>query len=192
MAITEAQKRAKAKWREKNREKVARQTNKAVAKMYIKSATLEEIEELKNLIEERERRIMEKFTVNGETYELLITQEAYPAGTNENPHYEGTAIDKEGKEHWITWGILEDYEPGNGEEYACDWSKPVAIESIGRTLDDMIDGGESRSNPGKACYYIMIRNGSDEEVAYAEELVGELEDEEAFARLIKNIKEQLK
>lgn len=53
MAITEAQKRAKAKWREKNREKVARQTNKAVAKMYIKSATLEEIEEIMEWVSER-------------------------------------------------------------------------------------------------------------------------------------------
>ena len=189
---TEAQKRAKAKWREKNREKVARQTNKAVAKMYIKSATLEEIEELKNLIEEREKRIMEKYTVNGKEYELQITQDAYLSGTNDNPHYEGKGIDKDGKEYWLTWEILEGYEPGNGEEYACDWFNPVAIEPTGRTLDDMIDGGESRSNPGKACYYIMIRNGSDEEVAYAEELVGELEDEETFARLIEDIKEQLK
>ena len=135
---------------------------------------------------------MEKYTVNGETYELLITQDAYITGTNDDPYYEGTAIGKDGKEYGITWEILEDYVPGNGEEYACDWSKPVAIEETGRTLDDMIDGGESRSNPGKACYYIMIRNGSDEEVAYAEELVGELEDEEAFARLIGDIKEQLK
>ena len=50
---TEAQKRAKAKWREKNREKVARQTNRAVAKMYIKSATLEEIEEIMEWVDER-------------------------------------------------------------------------------------------------------------------------------------------
>ena len=189
---TEAQKRAKAKWREKNREKVARQTNKAVAKMYIKSATLEEIEELKNLIEEREKRIMEKYTVNGKEYELQITQDAYLSGTNDHPVYEGKGIDKDGKEYGITWEILEGYEHGNGEEYACDWSKPVAIEETGRTLDDMIDGGESRSNPGKACYYIMIRNGSDEEVAYAEELAGELEDEETFARLKEDILEQLK
>ncbi|KAF5048479.1 hypothetical protein DSECCO2_449620 [anaerobic digester metagenome] len=150
---------------------------------------------IENLIRnnlKEEKRIMDKFTVNGETYELLITQDAYITGTNDNPHYEGKGIDKDGREYGITWGILEDYVPGNGEEYACDWSKPVAIEETGRTLDDMINGGESRSNPGKACYYIMIRNELDEELAYAEELVGELEDEETFARLIEDIKEQLK
>lgn len=146
---------------------------------------------IKNELAE-EKRIMEKYTANGENYELLITQDAYITGTNDNPHYEGKGIDKDGREYWLTWEILEDYVPGNGEEYACDWSKPVAIEPTRRTLDDMINGGESRSNPGKACYYIMIRNGSDGEVAYAEELVGELEDEEVFARLIENIKEQLK
>ena len=128
MAITEAQKRAKAKWREKNREKVARQTNKAVAKMYIKSATIEEIEEIQKWI--KERKIMKKYTVNGTEYELQITQDAYLTGTNDHPVYEGTATDKEGVEYLVTWEIKDDYDPMAGEENACDWGSPVKVQRL--------------------------------------------------------------
>ena len=73
---------------------------------------------------------MEKYTVNGETYELLITQDAYLSGTSDHPVYEGTATDKDGIEYNLTWEILEDYNPENGEENACDWSKPVNIQRL--------------------------------------------------------------
>lgn len=53
MALTEAQKRAKEKYNEKNREKTRYYSYKATAKSFIRNnATLEDLEEIKNLIEE--------------------------------------------------------------------------------------------------------------------------------------------
>ncbi|MGK4178798.1 hypothetical protein [Lapidilactobacillus dextrinicus] len=54
MALTEAQKRAKAKYQKKNREKQARYTLKSKAKSFIKNeANDKELKELIELIKER-------------------------------------------------------------------------------------------------------------------------------------------
>lgn len=53
MALTEAQKRAKEKYNEKNREKTRYYSYKATAKSFIRNnATLKDLEEIKTLIEE--------------------------------------------------------------------------------------------------------------------------------------------
>ena len=53
MALTEAQKRAKQNYNEKNREKTRYYSYKATAKSFIRNnATLEDLEEIKVLIEE--------------------------------------------------------------------------------------------------------------------------------------------
>ena len=54
MALTEAQKRAQKKYRAKNREKINHINRKSDAKVFIKEkANLEELMELKVIIEER-------------------------------------------------------------------------------------------------------------------------------------------
>ena len=56
MALTEAQKRAKAKYREKNKERENYIGARSAARSFIlKKATKEDLEELKKLIEEKER-----------------------------------------------------------------------------------------------------------------------------------------
>ena len=55
MALTEAQKRAKAKYREKNKERENYLGARSAARSFIKTkATKEDLEELKKLIEEKE------------------------------------------------------------------------------------------------------------------------------------------
>jgi hypothetical protein len=51
--VSEAQKKATAKWRAKNRKKNNRYARKSHARNFILEATLEELEELKDLIEKR-------------------------------------------------------------------------------------------------------------------------------------------
>ena len=58
MAKTEAQKRASKKWEEKNREYSNYLTQRRAARSFIRNkATKEDLEELKKLIEEREKRV---------------------------------------------------------------------------------------------------------------------------------------
>lgn len=53
MALTEAQKRAKEKYNEKNKEKTRYYSYKATAKSFIRNnATLEDLEDIENLIKE--------------------------------------------------------------------------------------------------------------------------------------------
>lgn len=58
MAISEAQKKAKQKYEEKNREKINYQSSRRSARSFIKNkATLEDLEELKKLISDRENEL---------------------------------------------------------------------------------------------------------------------------------------
>lgn len=74
---------------------------------------------------------MEKFTVNGQIYEIALTQEPYLTGTTDKPYYEGHAVDAEGNGYIVRWDILGDYDPADGDEgLACEWNQPVSIEKI--------------------------------------------------------------
>ena len=125
--------------------------------------------------------------------EIGLTQDPYITGTNDGQHYEGKGFSSDGKEYWLTWEIRDDFDGRNGEEYACDWESPISAEPTGETLEGMICGGESRSNPGQACDYIIIKDTWGEEIAYSEELIGEsdTEDPERYKRLVKDILDQL-
>lgn len=58
MALTEAQKRAKQKYREKNRERTNYLNARTTARGFIRNkATKEDLQELKELIKEREERL---------------------------------------------------------------------------------------------------------------------------------------
>lgn len=57
MALTEARKKANKKWDEANKEKKKYYAKKSTAKSYVKIATLEDLEELKKLILEREQEL---------------------------------------------------------------------------------------------------------------------------------------
>lgn len=62
MALTEAQKRAKQKYNEKNKEKTRYYSYKASAKSFIRNnATLEDLEDIEKLIEDVKK---EKFSNN--------------------------------------------------------------------------------------------------------------------------------
>ena len=74
---------------------------------------------------------MEKFTVNGKTYEVELAQEPYLTGTTDNPYYEGRAVDAEENGYIVRWDVLGEYDPADGDEgLACEWNKPVSIEKI--------------------------------------------------------------
>ena len=75
---------------------------------------------------------MDKFTVNGETYEIELTQEPYLTGTSDKPYYEGHAVDAEENGYIVRWDVLGEYDPADGDEgLACEWNKPVSIISVG-------------------------------------------------------------
>ena len=58
MALTEAQKRAKQRYREKNRERTNYLNARTTARGFIRNkATKEDLQELKELIKEREERL---------------------------------------------------------------------------------------------------------------------------------------
>ena len=58
MALTEAQKRAKQKYREKNRERTNYLNARTTSRSFIRNkATKEDLQELKELIKEREERL---------------------------------------------------------------------------------------------------------------------------------------
>ena len=74
---------------------------------------------------------MEKFTVNGQTYEIELAQEPYLTGTSDNPYYEGRAVDAEENGYIVRWDVLGEYDPADGDEgLACEWNKPVSIVKI--------------------------------------------------------------
>ena len=74
---------------------------------------------------------MEKFTVNGQIYEISLTQEPYLTGTTDKPYYEDHAVDADENHYIVRWDILGDYDPADGDEgLACEWNQPVSIEKI--------------------------------------------------------------
>ena len=74
---------------------------------------------------------MEKFTVNGKTYEVELAQEPYLTGTSDNPYYEGRAVDAEENGYIVRWDVLGEYDPADGDEgLSCEWNKPVSIVKI--------------------------------------------------------------
>lgn len=70
-------------------------------------------------------------------------------------------------DEWVAGGDVWEYAP-------FDWSGLYTD----RDLDSMVTGGEARAIPGRGCDYIIIKDGKDKEVAYAEELVPEDWDED--------------
>ena len=195
--MTEAQKAAQKRYRDKNKEKYTRMSNKATAKVYIKSATLEELSEIKIWIKERMETKMEA------NKKYIITQEPYLTGPLGHGVYQATGIDQEGNEVMLTWEILEGYNPTDDpEELACDWDNPDRAEIIQDSksyLEGFATGGEARQIPGRGCDYIIIKDVDGEEVAYAEELVPDDEPQEdanwnqaRIDRLVAEIRTQLK
>ena len=127
MPTSDAQKKATQAYRERNREKTRRQSYLSTAKSYINTATPDELTALLDLIKERMEQTMRSYTIDQRT--VYLTQEAYLAGTNESPHYEAAATDRDGNQYQVRWSILEDYDPAlDQEDAACDWDKPVSID----------------------------------------------------------------
>ena len=61
MALTEAQKRAKERYNEKNPDKKRYYSYKATAKSFVRNhATLKDLEELKEIIESKEKELREE------------------------------------------------------------------------------------------------------------------------------------
>lgn len=55
---SDAQLKASRKWQEKNKDQMKHVRNRSGAKGYIKNASLEELEELEQLIEERKKNLL--------------------------------------------------------------------------------------------------------------------------------------
>ena len=69
-----------------------------------------------------------KVTYEGKEY--ILIQQAYIAGTNEEPYYLATAIDNEGNEYEVEWELNEDAGLVEDESTACDWDRPVDVREI--------------------------------------------------------------
>ena len=68
-------------------------------------------------------------TYNGRHF--TPTQDAYLAGTMDNPYYTAEAIGADCQGYIINWAIKADYNPAEGDESdACDWAHPSSILSI--------------------------------------------------------------
>ena len=70
-------------------------------------------------------------TFNGQVFTL--TQEAYADnfGTDGGVRYYAGAVDTDGNEHQVTWGLkisIEDYKNLEDESNACDWDNPISVE----------------------------------------------------------------
>ena len=129
MPTSDAQKKATQAYRERNREKTRRQSYLSTAKSYISTATPDELTALLDLIKERMEQTMRSYTIDGRT--VYLTQEAYLAGTNDNPNYEAAATDMDGNQYMVRWSILEDYDPARDQEdAACDWDNPESIQKL--------------------------------------------------------------
>ena len=186
--MMEAQKRAKEKYRKANAKKNRRWSYKATAKTYIKSATLKEIEELKNLLKERETEIMEmKYNL---TVKELTNDDGYRSsimtGTlDEIKEY--IAIDLDSAEEINDRLTRNRIEANDTREYRV---TPVYTDA---ELSDMIHGGPCRDSD-KACDYILVEQDG-EEIAYTEIEIPEDATESAAdwsetraAELVKEIK----
>lgn len=74
---------------------------------------------------------MEK--VNYEGKALTLTQEAYVAGTQDQPHYEAAAVDAEGNEYLVRWEVRDnwrDIAESGDESEMCDWDSPAGVEAL--------------------------------------------------------------
>lgn len=54
---------------------------------------------------------------------VFLTQQAYLAGTNENPRYQAAAIDADGNDYQVTWTPYENFMEFEDESDCCDWDK---------------------------------------------------------------------
>lgn len=93
------------------------------------------IEEIIKNVEDEDIEIKEnnmtnygKVTYEGKEY--ILIQQAYIAGTNEEPYYLATAIDNEGNEYEVEWELNEDAGLVEDESTACDWDRPVDVREI--------------------------------------------------------------
>lgn len=133
----------------------------------------------------------------------VSTQEPYLTGPIGQGVYQALGIDQEGNQVTLTWEILDGYNPAEDpEELACDWENPdraVILLDSASYLESLATGGEARQIPGKGCDYIIIKDYTGEEIAYAEEIAPEDEtwedaewNQERIDRLVADIKKQLK
>ena len=72
-------------------------------------------------------------TVNYEGKDYTLTQEAYMAGTHDQPHYEAHAVDADGNEYMVQWDVVDNWqeiaETGDQSDM-CDWDNPASVEAL--------------------------------------------------------------
>jgi len=70
-------------------------------------------------------------TVKFENEKYQLTQDAYIAGTNEQPYYTAAATLIGGDpndSYRVVWGIIEGAEDAEDESECCDWANPANVE----------------------------------------------------------------
>jgi len=71
------------------------------------------------------------YNYNGKT--IKLTQEPYIAGTNDNAHYEASAVDADDAIYLVSWDIiLDDADAADctDESNMCAWDNPSAITKL--------------------------------------------------------------
>ena len=69
----------------------------------------------------------EEIKVNG--IEMILDQNAYADGTNEDPHFTALAHDADENKYLVRWDIDPDYDDPDGNGVR-DWDKPSDAELI--------------------------------------------------------------
>lgn len=54
---------------------------------------------------------------------VYLTQQAYLAGTNEDPRYQASAVDADGNDYQVAWTPYENFMEFEDESDCCDWDK---------------------------------------------------------------------
>ena len=63
------------------------------------------------------------------TIPIALTQDAYLAGTNECPHYEAHAIDRDLNDYRVIWDVKDGWEEIENEDEVCDWDVYEVVEA---------------------------------------------------------------
>jgi hypothetical protein len=58
---------------------------------------------------------------------ISLTQQAYLAGTSENPQYQAAAVDADGNGYLVMWTPYGNFMEFDDESDCCDWDKYTVI-----------------------------------------------------------------
>ena len=69
-------------------------------------------------------------TVNYNSKDYTLTQEAYMAGTHDQPQFEAHAVDGDGNEYMVQWDVRDNWREMDDQSDMCDWSNPASVDAL--------------------------------------------------------------